>query len=125
MLREKSRPKTVDEYIKTAPKESQNKLSEMRKILKISAKGAKEDLKWGMPALSYRRILVVYAGFRNHIGLYPTPSAIKKFSKELKKFKTAKGSIQFPLDKPLPISLIKKITTFRVLESKEKDSRWM
>ena len=64
------------------------------------------------------------AGFQHHIGFYPTPSAVKAFAKELAKFKTAKGSIQFPLDKPLPLSLIRKITMFRFNESNEEDKKW-
>jgi uncharacterized protein YdhG (YjbR/CyaY superfamily) len=77
-----------------------------------------------MPAFSYRRILVAFAGFRHHIGFYPTPSAVKAFAKDLTDFKTAKGSIQFPLEKPLPLALIGRITAFRVRESIEKDEKW-
>jgi uncharacterized protein YdhG (YjbR/CyaY superfamily) len=86
--------------------------------------GAVESLKWGMPAFSYRRILVTFAAHKTHIGFYPTPSAVSAFAKELSKFVTAKGSIQFPLDKPLPRPLIRKITAFRVRESIEKDEKW-
>lgn len=77
-----------------------------------------------MPAFSHQRILVAYAAFKNHIGFYPTPSAVKAFAKDLAKYKTAKGSIQFPHDKKLPLTLVKKITRFRVKESLKKDSRW-
>ncbi len=66
----------------------------------------------------------MFGGFKHHIGFYPTPSPIRKFAKELSKFKTAKGSIQFPLDKPLPAGLIRKITAFRARESKEEDKKW-
>jgi uncharacterized protein YdhG (YjbR/CyaY superfamily) len=77
-----------------------------------------------MPAFSYERILVTFAAHKNHIGFYPTPSAVKAFAKELSKFATARGSIQFPLEKPLPLPLIRKITAFRVRESNEKDGKW-
>ena len=120
----KVRPKSVTEYINAAPKEARKKLREMRACIRKSAPGAKESLKWGMPAFSYRSILVMFAAFQHHIGFYPTPSAVKAFAKDLTKFATAKGSIQFPLEKPLPLPLIRKITAFRVRESIEKDKKW-
>jgi uncharacterized protein YdhG (YjbR/CyaY superfamily) len=124
MISTKTRPKTIDEYIQAAPKEAQEKLREMRACIRAAAPGAKEGLKWGMPAFSYRRILVTFAGFKNHIGFYPTPSAVTAFAKELSEFSTAKGSIQFPLEEPLPLSLVRKITAFRVKESVEQDQKW-
>jgi uncharacterized protein YdhG (YjbR/CyaY superfamily) len=124
MTPKKVRPKTVQEYIDAAPKGARKKLREMRVSIRASAPGAKESLKWGMPAFSYRRILVTFAAFKNHIGFYPTPSAVKAFAKDLAKFATAKGSIQFPLDKPLPLSLIRKITAFRMRESLDQDKKW-
>jgi uncharacterized protein YdhG (YjbR/CyaY superfamily) len=120
----KAPPKSITEYINAAPKEAQKKLREMRACIRKSAPGAKESLKWGMPAFSYRRILVTFAAHKNHIGFYPTPSAVSTFAKDLSKFATAKGSIQFPLEKPLPLPLIRKITAFRVGESIEKDKKW-
>lgn len=120
----KSKPTTVTEYINAAPKEARQKLREMRTSVRAAAPGAIESLKWGMPAYSYRRILVTFAGFKHHIGFYPTPSAVKAFAKQLSGFKTAAGSIQFPLDKPLPLELIRKITAFRVRESVEEDKKW-
>jgi len=118
------RPTSVTEYINAAPKETRKKLREMRACIRASAPGAKETLKWGMPAYSYRRILVTFAAFKHHIGFYPTPSAVRAFEDDLSKFVTAKGSIQFPLEKPLPLPLIRKITAFRVRESIEKDGKW-
>lgn len=120
-----SKPQTVSEYIRQSPRESQKKLREMRKYLKDVTPKSTESLKWGVLAFSYERILYTYAGFKNHIGFYPTPSAIQAFKRELVDYKTAKGSIQFPLDKPLPVSLIKKIAKFRIKELKEKDAKWM
>ena len=124
MTAKKARPKSITEYIDAAPQEAQKKLREMRACIRRSAPGAKESLKWGMPAFSYRRILVTFAAHKTHIGFYPTPSAVSAFAKELSKFVTAKGSIQFPLEKPLPLPLIRKITAFRVRESIEKDEKW-
>lgn len=124
MLSPKTKPTTIAEYIKAAPKDTQSKLRQMHTSIRAVAPGAVESLKWGMPAFSYRRILVTFAAFRHHIGFYPTPSAVKAFAKELAKFKTAKGSIQFPLDAPLPLPLIRKITRFRVKESLSEDKKW-
>ncbi len=120
----KPRPKDIDEYIDVAPKEAQKKLLEMRACIRKAAPGATEGLKWGMPAFSYKRILVVFAAHAGHIGFYPTPSAVKAFAKDLSKFATAKGSIQFPMDKPLPLELIRRITKFRVQESVQEDGKW-
>lgn len=117
-------PKSINTYIKQSPVHARPKLRELYKCIKKCAPGAKEEIKWSMPAFSYQRILVTFAGFKYHIGLYPTPSAIKAFAKELSKFHTAKGSIQFPLDKPLPLPLIKKIVKFRIKELKEEDKKW-
>jgi uncharacterized protein YdhG (YjbR/CyaY superfamily) len=119
-----ARPKSISDYIQAAPKIARKKLQEMRACIRASAPGASESLKWGMPAFSYRRILVAFASHKHHIGFYPTPSAVRAFAKELSKFATARGSIQFPLEKPLPQRLIRKITAFRVRESLEKDEKW-
>jgi len=124
MTSRKVRPTSITEYINAAPKEARQKLREMRACIRAAAPEAKESLKWGMPAFSYQRILVTFAAFQHHIGFYPTPSAVRAFADELSKFVTAKGSIQFPLEKPLPLRLIRKITAFRVRESIEKDGKW-
>jgi uncharacterized protein YdhG (YjbR/CyaY superfamily) len=119
-----ARPANIAEYINDAPKEARKKLREMRACIRKAAPGAKESLKWGMPAFSYHRILVTFAAFEHHIGFYPTPPAVKAFAKELSKFVTASSSIQFPLDKPLPLALIRRITKFRVRESMQEDAKW-
>ncbi len=124
MTPKKAPPKSITGCINAAPKEAQKKLREMRACIHKSAPGAKESLKWGMPAFSYRRILVTFAAHKHHIGFYPTPSAVRAFANDLSKFATAKGSIQFPLEKPLPLLLIRKITAFRVRESIEEDRKW-
>jgi uncharacterized protein YdhG (YjbR/CyaY superfamily) len=118
------KPKTINDYINAAPGDAHEKLLQMLACIRAAAPGAKEGLKWGMPAFSYKRILVTFAVFKHHIGFYSTPSAVKAFAKDLSKFKTGEGSIQFPLDKPLPLSLIRKITLFRVKESLEEDKKW-
>jgi uncharacterized protein YdhG (YjbR/CyaY superfamily) len=118
-----TKPKSINEYINAAPEEARTKLREMRACIRASAPGAKESLKWGMPAFSYRRILVTFAAFKHHIGFYPTSSAVKAFASDLSKFATGRGSIQFSLEKPLPRPLIRKITAFRVREI-EKDRKW-
>ena len=124
MALKKVKPTTIEKYIKIAPKESQKKLREIQKCIRAAAPGAEEGLKWGMPSFSYHRILVTFAGYKHHIGFYPTPSAIKAFEKNLTKFNTSRGTIQFLLDKPLPLSLIRKIVRFRVHESLAKDTKW-
>ena len=124
MTSKKARPKNLAEYINAAPKEAQEKLREMLACIREAAPGAEESLKWGKPAFSYQRILVMFAAFKHHIGFYPTPSAVRAFAKDLSKFATAKGSIQFPLEQPLPLPLIRKITAFRVRQSIEEDEKW-
>lgn len=120
----KTKPGTVNQYIAAAPPETRAKLRQMRACIRKAAPGATESLKWSMPAFSGKRILVMFAAFKHHIGFFPTPSAVKAFVKDLKGFKWAKGSIQFPLEKPLPLPLIRKITAFRVREESEQDAKW-
>jgi uncharacterized protein YdhG (YjbR/CyaY superfamily) len=119
-----TKAKTIAGYIKLRPPESQKKLREMLKLVKSATPKADEGIKWSMPALSYKRILVMFAGFKHHIGFYPTVAAMKPYLKDLEKFKTGKGSIQFPLNKPLPKALIKKITATRVKQAIEQDGKW-
>ena len=118
------KPRTIEEYISCAPEEAQEKLYQLLECIRAAAPGASEGLKWSMPAFSYQRILVTFAVFKHHIGFYPTPSVVKAFAKSLAKYNTSGASIQFPLDKPLPLALIKKMTVFRVKESLEQDGKW-
>lgn len=120
----KIKPTTICEYIDAAPVHVQERLWRLHECIRKAAPGCEEELKWRMPAYSYQKILVTFAAFKQHIGFYPMPSAIKAFAKELSKYKTAEGSVQFPLDKPLPIALITKIVKFRVKESKEGVIKW-
>lgn len=121
----KPKPATVTEYIAAAPREAQQKLREIRAILGQVAPNATEALKWGSPVFEERRILFAFAAFKSHLNFVPTPSAMKPFRKELAKYTTGKGSIQFPYDRPLPKTLIRKIAAFRVEELNERDAKWM
>ena len=114
----------VDAYIEKQKDFARPILLHIREVVHALCPKAEEQIKWGMPSYSYRRILVIFAAHKHHIGFYPLPSALKEFKKDLVKFHTAKGSIQFPLDHPLPLQLIRKITKFRVKESVEKDAKW-
>jgi len=120
-----TRPTTVAEYIQACPKEGQKMLREMRAILKKVTPKATEALKWNTPVFEENRILFAYAAFKTHVSFMPTPGAMKPFKKELAAYTTGKGSIQFPYNKPLPVSLIRKIAAFRAKELREKDAKWM
>jgi uncharacterized protein YdhG (YjbR/CyaY superfamily) len=112
--------KDIDSYIATCTKEVQPIFKEMRATIKKAAPKAAEKISYGMPTLVLNGNLVHFAAMKNHIGFYPTPSAIAAFKKELAHYKTSKGAIQFPLGKPLPLSLITKIVKFRVKENAQK-----
>lgn len=118
-------PASITEYIAAAPREGQKKLRELYGILKSVTPNASEAIKWRVPVFEEHRILFAFAAFKSHLNFMPTPSAMKPFAKELAKFKTGKGSIQFPYDKPLPKTLIRKIAAYRARELREKDVRWM
>jgi len=124
MVSKRVRPQTIDEYISLTPTETKKKLIQLQKCIRAAAPGATESMKWGMPAFSYQRILVTFALYKNHIGFHTTPSTIKAFKAELDGFKTSEGTIQFPLEKALPLTLIRKITMFRVRESVDDDVKW-
>lgn len=124
MIVKKGKPATIEAYIEAAPPEVQEKLHKLHACIRKAAPGAEEGLKWSMPSYSYKRILVTFAVFKNHIGFYPTPSAVEVFAKSLAKYKTAKGSIQFPHDQRLPLTLISKIIKFRVQQSLISDAKW-
>jgi uncharacterized protein YdhG (YjbR/CyaY superfamily) len=119
-----TRPKTVGEYIAAAPKEARPKLRELRKIIRTTAPRAIEDLKWSMPAYSYRRILVLFAAFKHHVSLFPGTTTVRAFKKQLTRYKTSSATIQFPLDQPLPLAFVRKILAHRVREILKKDGKW-
>jgi len=113
-------PANVNEYIALFAPETQLLLEQVRSVIKQSAPEAEEVISYGMPAYKLKGILVYFAGYKNHIGFYPTGKGIESFKKEISGYKSGKGSIQFPLDKPLPLDLIADIVRFRVIENKEK-----
>lgn len=100
---------TVDEYIANAPKEVQAKLKELRKIIKEVAPEAEEKISYGMPYYDYKGRLAYFAYAKNHIGLYAMPSYLEGHESDIKKYRTGKATLSFPLDKELPIGLIKKL----------------
>ena len=111
--------KNVDEYIACFPREIQKILTRIRNIILEYAPDAVESIAYKMPAYkTFGKTLIYFAGFKNHIGIYATPSGHIEFANELAKFKHGKGSVQFPLDKPIPYDLIRMIVEFRVEENK-------
>jgi uncharacterized protein YdhG (YjbR/CyaY superfamily) len=112
--------KTIDEYIKTFPPDIQIILEKMRQTIRKSAPEATEAISYQMPAFKLNGNLVFFAAFKNHIGFFPTPSGIEAFREELSPYTLSKGTIQFPLDKPVPFDLVKKIVIFRVKENSKK-----
>src|SRR5665647_2886203 len=116
-----TKPKDIDEYIAGFPKDTQNNLEQIRSTVKKAAPESEESISYGMPAFKTNgKPLVFFAAFKNHIGFYATPTGHSEFAKELSKYKQGKGSVQFPLDKPLPLQLITKIVKFRVKENLQK-----
>lgn len=113
-------PATIDEYIAGFPPDVQAILQKIRAIVREAAPEATEAIKYAMPTFVLNGNLVHFAAFKHHIGFYPVPSGIEKFKKELSAYKGAKGSVQFPLDEPMPYALIEKIVKFRVKENKAK-----
>ncbi|MBI2356813.1 DUF1801 domain-containing protein [Candidatus Dojkabacteria bacterium] len=111
---------SIDEYIKDFPLETQEKLVEIRKIVHEVAPNAIEAISYGMPTFKLGGNLVHFAGYKKHIGFYPTPSPIESFKKELSEYKTSKGAVQFPLDKPLPLDLIRRMVISRVRQLEAK-----
>jgi len=108
---------TVDEYIATFPPATKKALNEIRSTIRKAAPKAEEVISYNIPAFRLDGMLVWYAGYKEHIGLYPRPDVIQVFKKELTSYKLSKGTIQFPLDHPLPIDLITRIVKYRVTEN--------
>lgn len=117
------KPVTIDEYIQTFPNEIQEVLEKIRTTIQKAAPDAKEKISYSMPAFEQNGIVVYFAAFKNHIGLYALPSGHKAFKEELSKYKSGKGSVQFPLNEPMPFDLITKIVKFRVEENIEKSRK--
>jgi uncharacterized protein YdhG (YjbR/CyaY superfamily) len=111
----KTKPATVDEYFAHAPERSRAMLSKMRTVIKSSVpRGVTETISYQIPAFAHDGVLVWYAAFANHCSLFPTGEVIEACKKDLEGFRTSKGTVQFPLDKPLPVTLIRKLVKSRV-----------
>ena len=115
--------KTIDEYIATFPKNVQTILQEIRQAVRDAAPQAEEAISYQMPAFKLYGNLVYFAAFKNHIGFFPTSSVMEVFKEEVKEYKTGKGTLRFPMDKPMPLNLVKKIVKFRVKENLDKKKK--
>lgn len=110
--------KTVDDYIRSFPDDIKILLEQMRETILRNAEGAEESISYRMPAYKLNgRPLVYFAGYRNHIGFYATPTGHSEFAEELSQYKQGRGSVQFPVREPLPLSLVERIVRFRVREN--------
>lgn len=114
---------TIDEYISMFPDEVQVLLQSLRQVIKKAAPSAKEKISYQMPTFDFYGNLVHFAAYKNHIGFYPAPSGIEAFKQELSGYKGAKGSVQFPLNQPLPLELISKIVAYRVSENMQREKK--
>ncbi|WP_017496052.1 iron chaperone [Flavobacterium sp. WG21] len=117
---ETKKPENIDEYIGSFPNDVQEILERIRMTIQNAAPDAKEKISYSMPAFEQNGIVVYFAAFKNHIGLYALPSGHNAFKEELSKYKSGKGSVQFPLNQPMPYDLITEIVKFRVKENLEK-----
>jgi uncharacterized protein YdhG (YjbR/CyaY superfamily) len=115
------KPANVDAYIATFPENVQKVLQRLRRTVRQAAPGAEETISYGMPAYRYKgRVIIYFAGYTNHIGIYATPLAHAAFQKELSAYKQGRGSVQFPHDQPMPLDLIKRMVQFRVQQQDEQ-----
>ena len=117
---EKSEPKTIDEYIALFPINTQDILQQVRETIHKAAPNAKEVISYKMPAFKQNAVLVYFAAYQKHIGFYPTGSGIEAFQHEFGDYKWSKGAVQFPIDKPMPLDLITRITKFKAQRDLEK-----
>jgi len=117
MRTDQAAPKTIDEYIAGYPPEVQEILRQVRETIRGAAPGAEEAIKYQLPTFVLKGNLVHFGAFKEHIGFYPTPTGAEKFKKELSVYEGGKGSIRFPLDRPIPFDLISRIVKFRVREN--------
>lgn len=119
------KPTTVAEYIEAAPSQAQERLREIRSLLKEVAPDATEAIKWGSPVFEEERILFSYSAYKSHLNFMPTGPALVPFEEELAGYKTGKDTIQLPYDRPVPKALIRKIAEYRLKQVRENDARWM
>ncbi len=120
MQADKVGPATIDEYVSQFPEDVQRILGKIRAVIREAAPGATEKISYQMPAFYLKGTVAWFGVHRHHIGFYPTASGIEAFKEELSAYKSAKGSVQFPLDKPMPYDLIGKIVKFKVAENLKK-----
>lgn len=120
MKTENSKTATIDAYIKRFPESTAKLLEQIRSTIRKAAPGATEKISYGIPTFYDNGNLVHFAAFKNHIGFFPTPSAIEAFQKELEAYKTSKGTVQLPMTDPPPLKLIERIVKFRVKENAQK-----
>ena len=117
---EQPKPENIDQYIANFPIETQKLLQQIRETIHKAVPEAKEVISYGMPAFKQNTVLVYFAGYAKHIGFYPTGSGIEAFKEEFTQYKWSKGAVQFPLNKPLPLDLITRITRFKAERDLEK-----
>lgn len=117
---EKTKPETIDQYITAFPQDVGEKLEKVRHTIREAAPEAEATIKYGIPTYVLGKNLVHFAGYKKHIGFYPTPSGIEAFQEQLACYKQSKGAVQFPLDQPIPYELIAEIVRFRVEELRGK-----
>jgi uncharacterized protein YdhG (YjbR/CyaY superfamily) len=120
MDKKKSAPQTIDEYIAAQPKNIQTILEQLRKAIKEAAPDAQETISYQMPAFKQDQVLVWFAAFKKHIGFYPTAKTIESFKEQLAPYQTSKGTVRFPLEKPIPLKLVKDMVRFRVKENLQR-----
>jgi Uncharacterized conserved protein len=113
----------IDNYIASFPEETQELLERLRLTIRKAAPEAQETINYGIPTFTLKGNLVHFAAFKNHIGFYPTSSGIETFKKDLSAYDGAKGSVKFPIDKPIPFELISRIVKFRVKENQKKTAK--
>ncbi len=113
-------PNSIDDHISLFPPDIQRLLQQVRETIKAVAPEATETISYGIPTFQYHGNLVHFSGYAHHIGFYPGSSSIREFASELSAYKTSKGTVQFPLDKPIPFDLIRRITEFRLMENLKK-----
>jgi uncharacterized protein YdhG (YjbR/CyaY superfamily) len=117
-----AKPANIDAYVAAFPGDVQKILEQVRLTVRKAAPGADETISYGMPAFRYKgRVIIYFAGYKNHIGIYATPSGHAAFAKELSKYKQGRGSVQFPVDKPMPLNLIARMVKFRAQQQEEKE----
>jgi uncharacterized protein YdhG (YjbR/CyaY superfamily) len=117
---ETTKARNIDEYITAFPEDIRELLEQMRMTIQKAAPKTVEVISYGMPAFKQHSVLVYFAAYKGHIGFYPTGSGIEAFKKEIAAYKSSKGAVQFPLDKPLPVRLIRQMVKFRVKDDEER-----